>query len=1124
MLKFNEYSLITENFNQMKSLFVKNSGQELTDIIINANSDEYKLLQVLIGTDNKYTKLCTDPKIQATYGDNIKINEEKERSMRSYLGMFTKMYYEENCSLDTIKSIVYYILANKATINKLPVKNNITGETQILSNLLDIFKFKDSIKASGDNRPAYEIITDAIRDKDKSSVVLDFINLMPGILRKEFRNNDDTYNKLSDLLNTFQTLNDDIKSSIHKTFFGNNETTGKISRYKTSEHFLKDFETMILNSSDDFNIDIIKNKILNTRGAILIECNYEHNYIIADIWSYKASNILGEPSSWCISYDDDSSYWFNSYMGLDYERKMYFIWNFNILTTNQLSKLGANINNDGSVNLVCDKNDISVNETRFLDYLNDYNIDKSFLKKKITKAEETFRTNDKVYQNLFNENMFENITSSNIKTELPKILKIMKSKGIITSPKLLSDAVSVKVVRLVPEEIYFIINKFIDTFGVSVDYANDLFTMLLIMLVREDCVITNEIYKLYKRLGNNINYELLDGNFYINIKHKLKNDLPKLYTLISNHAKNTFYENGRYSQIFFETITLEQLDNDFDAFFNMGVISHFTNRIFQKVVNDGREIKTKNNFLQKLNDIGCDFTSIRSGKSSLQKISGFYTTNYDYKLNYKEVLDSISYIYEDDENNSLKKMLILNKNNIDNVIENTPDYFFKNNIVRFYNKFGMDISELNFYDDIESYKDTSIYKTNIESYFKCIIDKKITFNEYTTNPFYQDLFDNNYYENYKEYIDKIIENKTVVLNNKKYMSLSKNIITQNIQLVKKMVTNDLYNKYILYHSVTTNDQELINLCLPKIVETIEHNDIVKEYINTDTIPNNVKDYLIDNIDISSCEMSSFTSINDAHYFNILLDKNIKHEDDLLSHLICGGYFREYNQETIDIVDKLAHTGFKKKRYSDDTKYYLNDLNMMKYILKNIPDSIDTLKQYDGEKYTNKLLSTCDIEKIKYYKSLGLISYPNLNFLGTTYELKLDINTINCLIDNNISVYGDDVTEYNDLLKICRDLETFKYFFNKYKDDMDYNTITRIVLYNLKDTYTTRTMIPGVLEYLKSIIPDTLKQIVMNHYDANKRKKEYSDTTREWIKNNYYTKQKVKKIREMFEIFQNLVKY
>lgn len=40
----------------------------------------------------------------------------------------------------------------------------------------------------------------------------------------------------------------------------------------------------------------------------------------------------------------------------------------------------------------------------------------------------------------------------------------------------------------------------------------------------------------------------------------------------------------------------------------------------------------------------------------------------------------------------------------------------------------------------------------------------------------------------------------------------------------------------------------------------------------------------------------------------------------------------------------------------------------------------------------------------------------------------------------------------------------------------------------------------------------------------KEKKEYSDTTREWIKNNYYTKQKVKKIREMFEIFQNLVKY
>jgi hypothetical protein len=88
--------------------------------------------------------------------------------------------------------------------------------------------------------------------------------------------------------------------------------------------------------------------------------------------------------------------------------------------------------------------------------------------------------------------------------------------------------------------------------------------------------------------------------------------------------------------------------------------------------------------------------------------------------------------------------------------------------------------------------------------------------------------------------------------------------------------------------------------------------------------------------------------------------------------------------------------------------------------------------------------------------------------------------------------------------------------------MDYITIAKIVLYNLEDSY--GNIIPGVLDYLKSIIPDTLQKIVMNHYDENKRRKVYSDVTREWIKNNYYTKEKVKKIREMFEIFKNLVKY
>ncbi len=1121
MLKFNEYcSLVVENFNQMKSLFSKESGKDIQEIVANGNSPEYELLKTLIGVDSKYTKVCTDQKIQATYGDNIVINEEKERSMRSYLGMFTKLFYDEKCPLSIIKDISYYILANKATLNQLVVKNNSTGETQVLSNLLDIFKFKDKVKANNDNRPAYEIITDAIRDKDKTGYVSDFINLMPGILRKEFRNNDNAYSELSDLLNTFQTINEDIKASIHKTFFGNNENPGKISRYKTTEHFLKDFGTMITNSNTDFNIDVIKNKILNTKGAILIECDYEHNYIIADIWSYKASNILGEPSSWCISYDNDNSYWFNSYMGLKYKRKMFFIWNFDLLSTNPISKLGANIDNDGSVNLVCDKNDHSVNETRFIDYLNEYNIDKSFLKKKITKAEETFRTNDKLMQDLYNEQMFASITSENIKTELPRILKMMKSEGVETPSKLLRKAIDNKIARLKTEEIYHIINKFLDTFGVSEDYSTNLFTLLLTLLVQEKCIIPNEIYKLYKRLGSNINYEILKNSYYTNLQNVLYNQLPKLYDIIHNYVSNAFYNDGSQSYMFFENVTLKELDDNFDKLFNNEeIVMAYKYDIMRTVFSDYGDTKTKNNFLQKLNDVGCDF--IKARKDPSHKMTGFFETDYNHHLNFKCILESINGGYDitEDMKEEYKKLLLLNKNNLGFVTDESNEYFIIRNIICLYNKLGMDITEINFKYHVKQYRDVEYFRDNIINYLKCIISNKLTFEEYCHTSFYVDLLSNKYYDNneYQEYIDEIIENKKVVLNNKKYFTIRKDDISQNTPFIKKLLTNDIFNNSLLYATVLVNNNELTNLCLPKIIETIDHNDIIKEYINTDDddISDAVKDYLLENIDISSCAISEYTTLHNPRYIKILLDNGVEYDAEWLTRLINYGRLTKYNQDTLDIVDELIHTGFTKDRYINDTKFYLNDLNVMKYIFEKIPSSIDTLKEYKID--VNKLLSTCDLDKIKYYKSLGLIStLPNLNNLDGTYDLSLDINTINYLIDNN------DVTEYADLFKICRDLETFKYFFAKYKDDMDYITIAKIVLYNLKDSYTRQ--IPGVLDYLKSIIPDTLQKIVMNHYDENKRRKVYSDVTREWIKNNYYTKEKVKKIREMFEIFQNLVKY
>lgn len=1115
MLKFNEYSLITENLNQMKSLFVKNTGQELTDIIINANSDEYKLLQVLIGTDNKYTKLCTDPKIQATYGDNIKINEEKERSMRSYLGMFTKMYYDENCSLDTIKSIVYYILANKATINKLPVKNNITGETEILPNLLDIFKFKDIVKASGDNRPAYEIITDAIRDKDKSSAVLDFINLMPSVLRRRFRDNEVYFKMISDSFNTYQSLDDELKKTIYKSFFGGDGKPGKISRYKSPDDFIEDFNTLIENG-DTFNIDVIKNEILKTRGAKLIECNYEENYIVADIWTYKASTILGEPSSWCISYKTDNSYWFNSYMDLSKRRKMFFIWNFNMTLSEPMSKLGANIHNNGEPYLVCDKNDKSISDDIFIKYLDDNNINKAFLNIPISKEEEEYRMNDALYKNLSTYKMFDSITAENIQTELPKILNIIKNEEIEVGVSLLLDALDVKHQTVSDDAIYHILNKFLDTIGTE-KYEKDLFTRFLIKLIFSNEIEVNELelYKLYEKLGNNINYDVLNKMFYQS-HVQILNKLPKLYNIIKEHATKTFYDNQENRSLFFYLSNANDLDTNFEKLFNIEDISSFGHEILDTILGE----KTQHNFLQKLNDLGHEFTiKIRSKKA--KDTTGFYATKYSI-TNYEQIIDSL---YNNDEINinDLKGLLILNSDKINNLIEISDRRYILNKIIPLYLKTGLDISNLNFEIKItdawrEYMYTTEVFREHFGIFLELIADDKIILESGVYGEFFKDLFKNKYYSVYKDSIYDIMTNKKVKVTNNSYMSFTEYLSDiSNIQLAILMLDNDLYSMNIIKSFILSDNKELIDKSLIKIITNENIDDIINDFILNNQVSEYVKNYCIENIlDFSNAKLSSYISASEPKFVNMLLDKNIQYEDALLTNLINYGHLTIYDQETIKLIDHLAHTGYIKKPYNDDSKFYLNDLDIIKFLIKKIPGFIDTIKLYKID-YTG-ILKTLDMDKIKFFKNIGVVTeYKEIDDYDYNPSYCFDINVINYLLEESNNTMTDKT--YTIIFRLCKDLETFKYFFNKYKNFLSNNVLNGII-----ETFLVHNPYSGVLDYLKTEIPDLLKEVVMEHYEENKRSKIYTDSIREWIKNNYYTKQKVKKIREMFEIFKNLVKY
>ncbi len=388
MLNFSEFYSLKENFNQLVTLAKKHvepgtgsNGDSSHDVY-----DYHLLLATLISPDNIFTKISTDEKYVTVYG-KIKVNEEKERNMRPFLGMFAKMFYEERCYITTIRELVNYIMLHKQNIADLMLRNNQNGEYRRLGNILDIFKIKAEFN---DGRPSYEILTDAINDKENDNRVYKWINSMPSGLKNEFKN-PENFNLLNNCLSIYYTLTYAAKIETWNSFFGDGTRTGKISRYKSASDFLKDLNICLKNAGGDYTMSSIKEKIINTKGAKLLVYDEENSYLIADIWTWSASNKLGEANSWCISYNNNNTQWYsNNYMYPEQRHKMYFLWNFNLEQNNPMSKIGICATEDGRTLFAHDKKDTNIMSI-INEYAKTWNINPEFLKTGISKEEETFK-------------------------------------------------------------------------------------------------------------------------------------------------------------------------------------------------------------------------------------------------------------------------------------------------------------------------------------------------------------------------------------------------------------------------------------------------------------------------------------------------------------------------------------------------------------------------------------------------------------------------------------------------------------------------------------------------------------------------------------------------------------
>jgi hypothetical protein len=353
LYNYNIYNL-NENIIQAKKLL---NEKELKDI-----------LEILLSPDDKYTSIDNDDKYNELYGE-IKINKEKELKNKYLIGLFSKLYKEKEATLNSLKNILNEIDNNRNKLNRLEIKNNKTGETIQLSNILNIFNYKGM-----DNRKLDKVLLDSFRDLNKKINTFEWVRYMPNTLRKQYDSNP---NKLNDIVNSdeFKELSKDKQDNIYKKyFFGEGDKLGKISKYKDLNTFINDLQLEINNILEGVDHDSILNKIINTKDTKLV---YDKdNIIVAEIFTYGSSQELGEKSSWCISYDEDM---WNNYMELDEFKTMYFLWNFNLPFSDNKSKIGINVNLDKTFNAVYLKNDEAF-KNNFNDYCQEYNIDLNIFK------------------------------------------------------------------------------------------------------------------------------------------------------------------------------------------------------------------------------------------------------------------------------------------------------------------------------------------------------------------------------------------------------------------------------------------------------------------------------------------------------------------------------------------------------------------------------------------------------------------------------------------------------------------------------------------------------------------------------------------------------------------------
>tara|TARA_R110000772_G_scaffold2410_4_gene8582 strand:+ start:56124 stop:58595 length:2472 start_codon:yes stop_codon:yes gene_type:complete len=247
--------------------------------------------------------------------------KELTKDNPGFLGLFTYLHFKKNIAFLVLKSLLDTLISNKRLLKDLPKQ---------VVNYDNIEELEDDINILREF---------AIYNKE-------FVSRLNSKLKLKAREDEE-------LKTVFTYLDLDGKKNLFTNFIS------KQSRYDDYKNFRIDLINFLNDNTKDKE-ELIE-KVNDTKGAYIIY--NQDNVIISEVFTKYASTKLGS-KSWCIS-GNGASYW-EQYAGLKTGNKQYFLWNFNVASSNIDSKVGITIKKNGDSYTAHLKNDAFVNIEPYL--------------------------------------------------------------------------------------------------------------------------------------------------------------------------------------------------------------------------------------------------------------------------------------------------------------------------------------------------------------------------------------------------------------------------------------------------------------------------------------------------------------------------------------------------------------------------------------------------------------------------------------------------------------------------------------------------------------------------------------------------------------------------------------